>query len=111
MIRLLVLYGHPTDPAEFDRYYHEVHIPIAKRMSGLTSWTIGKVAGRPTALPPRITWSPISRLRAARRWRRSWRRPPARPPSPTSKFATGGVTFLYADVEEVDGRQGSEGRL
>src|SRR5262245_34320708 len=24
--RLTVLYGHPRDPAEFDRYYNEVHI-------------------------------------------------------------------------------------
>lgn len=42
MTRLTVLYGHPTDPAEFDRYYHEVHIPLAKRMKGLKGWTIGK---------------------------------------------------------------------
>ncbi len=30
MTRLTVLCGHPRDPAAFDRYYHEVHIPIAK---------------------------------------------------------------------------------
>src|SRR5580765_8430399 len=42
MNRLTVLYGHPTNPAEFDRYYHEVHIPIAKKMKGLKGWTIGK---------------------------------------------------------------------
>jgi uncharacterized protein (TIGR02118 family) len=42
MHRLTVLYGHPKDPAEFDRYYNEVHIPIAKRMKGLKGWTIGK---------------------------------------------------------------------
>jgi len=42
MNRLTVLYGHPKDPTEFDRYYNEVHIPIAKRMKGLMGWTIGK---------------------------------------------------------------------
>ncbi|HLU46974.1 MAG TPA: EthD family reductase, partial [Planctomycetota bacterium] len=42
MIRLTVLYGHPTDPEEFDRYYREVHIPIARKMKGLLGWTIGK---------------------------------------------------------------------
>lgn len=40
MYRLSVLYGTPTDPAEFDRYYRNVHIPIAKRMTGLTGWTV-----------------------------------------------------------------------
>ena len=42
MHRLTVLYGHPADPAEFDRYYHEVHIPLARQMKGLKGWTIGK---------------------------------------------------------------------
>ncbi len=42
MYRLTVLYGHPTDPAAFDRYYHETHLPIARRMQGLKGWTIGK---------------------------------------------------------------------
>ncbi len=42
MYRLTVLYGHPEDPAEFDRYYREAHIPLAKKMKGLTGWTIGK---------------------------------------------------------------------
>lgn len=42
MTRLTVLYGHPADPVAFDRYYHDVHIPIARRMMGLLGWTIGK---------------------------------------------------------------------
>jgi len=42
MFRLTVLYGHPTDPDAFDRYYHSVHIPLAKKMKGLKGWTIGK---------------------------------------------------------------------
>lgn len=35
MHKLTVLYGHPKDPAEFDRYYYETHIPLAKKMQGL----------------------------------------------------------------------------
>jgi len=38
--RLTVLYGRPTDPDEFDRYYREVHLPIAEKMEGLTAWTL-----------------------------------------------------------------------
>ena len=40
MYRLTVLYGRPTDPEAFDRYYREVHLPIAARMKGLTRWTL-----------------------------------------------------------------------
>lgn len=53
MTRLTVLYGHPHDPAAFDRYYHDVHIPIAKRMKGLAGWTIGKCeSATPGETPP-----------------------------------------------------------
>ena len=45
MIRLTVLYGHPKDPLEFDRYYREVHIPLARQMRGLKGWTVGKCQG------------------------------------------------------------------
>src|SRR5687768_11664381 len=51
MVKLLVLYGHPQDPAAFDKYYQEVHIPLAKRMRGLKKWTIGKVLGTPDGQP------------------------------------------------------------
>ncbi len=53
MYRLTVLYGHPQDPAEFDRYYHEIHIPLAKTMPGLQGWTIGKCeSATPGEKPP-----------------------------------------------------------
>lgn len=53
MYRLTVLYGHPQDEVAFDRYYHEVHIPIAKSMKGLKGWTIGKCeSATPGEKPP-----------------------------------------------------------
>jgi len=53
MNRLTVLYGHPRNAAEFDRYYNEVHIPIAKKMKGLKGWTIGKCeSATPGEKPP-----------------------------------------------------------
>ena len=42
MIRLTVLYGHPDDPEAFDRYYRSTHLPLARKMQGLTGWTLGK---------------------------------------------------------------------
>ena len=52
MYRLTVLYGHPEDPVEFDRYYHDVHIPIARRMKGFKGWTIGKCESATPGEPP-----------------------------------------------------------
>jgi uncharacterized protein (TIGR02118 family) len=98
MCRLTVLYGHPANPAEFDRYYHEVHIPIARRIKGLKGWTIGKcVPATPDAPAPyymivglyaetredleAILQSPEGQATIA----------------DVPSFATGGFTFMYDD--------------
>jgi uncharacterized protein (TIGR02118 family) len=31
MARLVILYGHPTDPAAFEDYYASQHIPYASK--------------------------------------------------------------------------------
>jgi uncharacterized protein (TIGR02118 family) len=41
---LLVLYKTPADPAAFDKYYAETHIPLAKKVPGLRSYRISKGA-------------------------------------------------------------------
>lgn len=33
-IRFMVLYGHPPHPAEFEKYYLEVHMPLVAAMKG-----------------------------------------------------------------------------
>ena len=101
MVRLTVLYGHPADPAAFDRYYEEVHLPIARRMKGLTGWTIGKCqAVVPGEKPPfYLIVGLYAESRAAME---------AILDSPAGKaavadvpnFATGGATFMY-DEEQV----------
>lgn len=40
MYRMTILYGTPTDPEAFRRYYYDTHIPIARRMGGLTGWNL-----------------------------------------------------------------------
>ena len=101
MIRLTVLYGHPDDPAEFDRYYQEVHIPLARTMQGLKGWTVGKCQSADPSQPP--AYYMIVGLYADSR-----KDMEAILASPEGKatvadvanFATGGATFLY-DEEEV----------
>lgn len=40
MYRMTILYGTPTDPEAFRQYYYNSHIPIARKMKGLTSWNL-----------------------------------------------------------------------
>jgi uncharacterized protein (TIGR02118 family) len=42
MVRFLVLYHTPEDPAAFDEHYSEIHIPLAKRLPGLLSYTVSR---------------------------------------------------------------------
>jgi uncharacterized protein (TIGR02118 family) len=42
MARLVVFYKTPVDPAAFDKYYAEMHIPIAKKIPGLRKYDVSK---------------------------------------------------------------------
>ena len=37
MIKLTVLYGHPTSPADFESHYSRVHVPLARAIPDLVS--------------------------------------------------------------------------
>jgi uncharacterized protein (TIGR02118 family) len=39
--RLIVQYGQPTDPAEFDRHYRDVHVGLARAIPGVVRFDIG----------------------------------------------------------------------
>ena len=42
MIRFLVLYKQPTDVEAFDRHYNDVHVPLAKSLPELRSYTVSR---------------------------------------------------------------------
>lgn len=42
MASLVVMYGTPKDPAAFDTYYRETHIPLAKTIPGLRRYEISR---------------------------------------------------------------------
>lgn len=101
MYRLTVLYGHPKDPATFDRYYHEVHIPLAKTMKGLTGWTIGKCISAEADTPPPYYLIVSLYAESAAAMQAILDSPEGQATvADVPNFATGGVTFLY-DEEQV----------
>ncbi|HYF24740.1 MAG TPA: EthD family reductase [Baekduia sp.] len=46
MVKLLVLYGHPKDPAAFERHYAERHLPLAQQIPGLRRLETARVVAR-----------------------------------------------------------------
>ncbi len=47
MIKLTVLYGHPTDPAAFESYYAETHMPLVAKVAGIEKAETTKIVGAP----------------------------------------------------------------
>lgn len=47
MARLFAIYQQPKDPAAFDSYYFEKHVPLAKKIPGLKGYEVtrGDVMG------------------------------------------------------------------
>ncbi len=53
MAKLVALYRQPADPAAFDSHYFSVHVPLAKRISGLRRYEINHGAvGTPQGKSP-----------------------------------------------------------
>ncbi|MGN6388083.1 MAG: EthD family reductase [Burkholderiaceae bacterium] len=45
MTKLTVLYGHPADPAAFEKYYLGTHLPLAGKIQGIRRTEFTKVSG------------------------------------------------------------------
>jgi len=101
MVRLLVLYNKPRDPAAFERYYREVHIPLAKKMPELKRCTISRhVApvggGDAYYLVAELDWDDLGAFG------RAMQSPQGQATAQdVPKFATGGVTMQTYEVEEI----------
>jgi uncharacterized protein (TIGR02118 family) len=67
--RFLFCWEQPNDPEAFERHYREIHIPLARRLPGLRSYTItdnaAPVRGEPYYRIAELRWDSIDDLRAA----------------------------------------------
>jgi len=52
MVKLVVCYGAPEDPADFDRHYIETHVPLVHKIPNLQRFEHGKVLGSPDGATP-----------------------------------------------------------
>jgi uncharacterized protein (TIGR02118 family) len=102
MPKLLVLYGKPKDPAQFDAHYFAKHVPMAKRLPGLRRYEVsaGPInmpqGGPPYHLVAQLEFESMQALGAAMA-------------SPEGKavgadlanFASGGADLLVFETREV----------
>lgn len=102
MVKLTVLYGHPQDPGAFDRYYQQVHAPLAKKFPGLKGYTTDK----PMDLDPQekspyylivtLYWANMQAFQEALQSSEGQAAAADLP-----NFATGGATLLIGELEVI----------
>ena len=102
MAKVYAMYKTPSDAAAFDRYYYATHVPIAKKLPGLTRYevTSGPVT-TPTGVSPyylvaTLTFDSMSAVHAAL----------ASPEGQATaadlaNFATAGVDLYFADTRDI----------
>jgi uncharacterized protein (TIGR02118 family) len=101
MIRVLVLYNTPQDPAAFDRYYNEIHIPLAKQLPGLQRYTVSR---KVTPLGGDAKYYLIAELdfESPAAMQAAFASPiGAETAADVPKFATGGSSLMTFEVAEV----------
>lgn len=52
MVKLVVTYGHPEDPAAFEKYYFETHLGLAAQIKGVQKVELTKFIGTPDGSDP-----------------------------------------------------------
>ena len=52
MVKFVVMYGQPDDPAAFDAHYAGTHVQLVEKIPGLRRFEAGKVLGTPDGGPP-----------------------------------------------------------
>ncbi len=100
MIKLTVIYGHPTDKEAFEAYYKNTHLPKAAKMSGHEKVEYTKFLSAPDG-------SKADYYRMAEFWfsspealQKTMGSPEGQATaSDLSNFATGGVKLIVGAVE------------
>jgi uncharacterized protein (TIGR02118 family) len=102
MAELVVLYKTPKDPAAFDKYYFETHVPLAKKLPGLRKFQVsqGTIAtpGGPSGLHliATLTFDSLAAIQAA--FASAEGKATA---ADVPKFATGGVEMNFFETRQV----------
>lgn len=100
MIKITVLYGHPTDAEAFEKYYAETHSEKVNKVSGIAKQEYTKFLLNPDGTDPAY-------YRMAELYFKNQAEMQVAMESTTAKamvadlsnFASGGVTVLFGEVE------------
>ncbi len=99
MVKLVVAYGPPDEPAAFDRHYSEVHVPLAEKVPNLRRFEFGKVLGTPDGSPAPYYLIAELWFDTAEDLQASFQSPEGQAAgADVGTFATGGATLMIAEA-------------
>jgi uncharacterized protein (TIGR02118 family) len=99
-IKIMVLYGPPKDPAAFEKYYAETHLPLVDEVEGLGPVELSVGLPDPDGSPPEFyrvaeLWfdseEHLQSVAATPEWRKVVEDVP--------KFASGGFKVVVSKIE------------
>lgn len=99
MVKLSVFYGEPRDAAAFEKYYADIHVPLASKMQGVNKIELSRVIGTPDGKTPAFYRMADLYFNDAEHMKRVMETPEAKATvADLANFATGGVTVLISEV-------------
>jgi uncharacterized protein (TIGR02118 family) len=103
-----VLYPQPDDRAVFNAYHDDIHVPIARGMTGLVRWTAHRIEPGDGELPPYhmiVQLSAPDRATLEEVLNSSAGKAAA---ADVPNFATGGAIFLFGEQDVLLDQPASE---
>ena len=100
MVKIVVLYGPPENPDEFERYYADTHTALAKAIPGLRRFEAARGVATPDGSAPpyqriaELTFEDMDALQAGRSSEEG-----QAAVNDVPNFATGGVTIFFAEID------------
>jgi uncharacterized protein (TIGR02118 family) len=100
MVKVLVLYGPPSDPAAFDEHYANTHRPLVDKIPDLQLFETSRVVGTPDGSdPPYYRVAELS-FESAEVLQAALSSPEGQETvGDLANFASGGATVLIAQVD------------
>ena len=100
MVKLTVLYGNPEDPAAFEEYYGNTHMPLVDKIPNFQRYEAARIVATPDGTEPpyyrifEIYFDDMERLQS------SLSTPEGQaPPNDLPNFATGGAKLFISEVD------------
>jgi len=101
MMKVTVLYGHPTSSEEFEKYYKDTHLPLVAKMEGMARSELTKFIDGPDGGKPAFYRMAELYFATEKQMDETMGSPEGQAAvADISQFATGGVTVVVGSTQE-----------